>query len=244
MTDYSTQQHFNEEVQKTLAKLAPSAVGLGYLRNAYNFFEPKSYPYNPNQLPGSGPITGQRALPAPGQTSLRGWTMGEGSYRSPNFPFHRDGGAYGNVPQHGRPQGPDDGTYYQGGYFGAGGSYNPTSVDYGDMLPQFAMGYNIPEAMYGMGMAEGGTPCYNCGGMYQDGGSPLYSTQGQTLRNFTNTAAFTPNQGWDPSHIMMPPVGFSSDVFAKGGVVKGGEYEMSEQEIQDLIKKGYKIQYV
>jgi hypothetical protein len=147
-----------------------------------------------------------------------------------------DGGPYGNVPQHGRPQGPDDGTYYQGNYFGAGGSYNPTSIDYGNALPEFAMGYNIPEAMYGMGMAYGGA--------YQDGGSPLYSTQGQTLRNFTNTVAFTPNQGWNPGHVMMPNVGFSSDVFAQGGPVKGGEYDMSEDQIQNLINQGYKIEYV
>ncbi len=38
----------------------------------------------------------------------------------------------------------------------AGGSYNPTSVDYGDTLPQFAMGYDVPTAMYGGGMAYGG----------------------------------------------------------------------------------------
>lgn len=32
--------------------------------------------------------------------------------------------------------------------------------------------------------------------------------------------------------------------YANGGLVKGGEYDMSEQEIQNLIDQGYKIQYI
>lgn len=57
--------------------------------------------------------------------------------------------------------------------------------------------------------------------VYQDGGSPLYSTQGQTLRDFTNTLAHNP-VGWSPAHIMMPPVGFNSDVYAEGGMYDDG----------------------
>jgi len=56
-----------------------------------------------------------------------------------------------------------------------------------------------------MAKLGGNTPCYNCGGMYQDGGSALYSTQGQTLRNFTNTLANS--SGWSPSHTVLPTVG-------------------------------------
>jgi hypothetical protein len=56
--------------------------------------------------------------------------------------IHRDGG--------------ESGTYSNGVYYQAGGSYNPTTVDYGNTLPQFAMGYNVPTAMYGGGMAYGG----------------------------------------------------------------------------------------
>lgn len=114
----------------------------------------------------------------------------------------------------------------------AGGSYNPTSVDYGDTLPEFAMGYDVPTAMYGMGMAyggptysdvtqynhqenvpafdwmgNGGTPCYNCGGMYQDGGSPLYSTQGQALRNFMNTVGYGREGNQSMHNMQFPAVG-------------------------------------
>jgi hypothetical protein len=75
--------------------------------------------------------------------------------------FHKEGGQpyYAHGGMHGDPGVYADGysgTYSNGVYFQAGGSYNPTSVDYGDMLPQFAMGYNIPEAMYGMGMMQHG----------------------------------------------------------------------------------------
>ncbi len=40
------------------------------------------------------------------------------------------GGAYGNVPQHGQPKGPNNGTYYQGNYFAQGGPFIP---EYGDI---------------------------------------------------------------------------------------------------------------
>jgi hypothetical protein len=33
-------------------------------------------------------------------------------------------------------------------------------------------------------------------------------------------------------------------MYDNGGLVKGGEYDMSEEEIQDLIDQGYKIQYI
>ena len=169
------------------------------------------------------------------------------------------GGAYGNVPQHGRPQGPDDGTYYQGSYFDDGGSFIPTYGDSAYSLPQYDMGssfafggsndcppgyvwepkfntcvpINIPspsimEQMVPQGRIPGPhelthdsipmvpstqripnniPPAHerSHAGSYQDGGSTLYSTQGQTLRNFTNTLANS--SGWSPSHTVLPNVG-------------------------------------
>ena len=47
------------------------------------------------------------------------------------------------------------GTYSNGVYYGDGGSFVPEFYEPG-VLPQFAMGYNVPQAMYGMGMAQGG----------------------------------------------------------------------------------------
>jgi hypothetical protein len=38
--------------------------------------------------------------------------------------------------------------------------------------------------------------------------------------------------------------GYIDNQYAQGGLVKGQEYDMSEEQIQDLINKGYKIQYV
>ncbi len=171
----------------TAAKIIAMGAGAGLLGKAYDYFKPRYEPYNPKQLPGAGPIRGQKALP-PSQKALppsspRGWTMGEGSYRSPNFPFHQ-----------------------------AGGSYNPTSVDYGQGLPMFDMGAAFPQAMYGMGMAEGGQ-------------MPQWLAE----RRF----AAAGNQN------MMKDYGY-----AQGGIVKGGEYDMTEDEIQDLINKGYKIEYI
>jgi hypothetical protein len=228
--------------------------------------------------------------------------MKEGTYRSPNYPFHRYGGAYANVPQHGNPGTYSDGysgtssggQYFQSGglfkgfsegmrdgslpglatgilnmsggisniksvndkssslksdisnylagagsnidakaiqdivsKYQAGGSYNPTSVDYGDSLPQFAMGYDVPTAMYGMGMANGGTPCYNCGGMYEDGGSPLYSTQGQSLRNFMNTVAYGRGGNQSMYNVEFPEVG---PMYQEGGMAPEEQAMMAQQQ--------------
>lgn len=37
---------------------------------------------------------------------------------------------------------------------------------------------------------------------------------------------------------------YGGSMYNDGGLVKGGEYDMSEQEIQNLIDQGYKIQYI
>lgn len=89
-----------------------------------------------------------------------------------------------------------------------------------------------PMQMYGGEMRAGGTPCYNCGGMYAGGGDTYY--QGMSYA-----------QGGP--YIPVYNVG-GNNPYMHGGKVKkykkGGEYEMSENEIQDLINKGYKIQYL
>jgi hypothetical protein len=76
-----------------------------------------------------------------------------------------------------------DGTYYQGNFFDEGGTtYIP---EYGSTA------YGLPE--------------YNLGASFQDGGSPLYSTQGQALRNFMNTVAYGRDQSM--YNIEFPEVG-------------------------------------
>ena len=62
------------------------------------------------------------------------------------------------------------------------------------------------------------------GSFYQDGGSPLFSTQGQALRNFMNTVAYTPG-GWMPSHVQLPPV----KTFDEGGMTPQDEAAMVQQ---------------
>lgn len=66
------------------------------------------------------------------------------------------------------------------------------------------------------------------GSFYQDGGSPLYSTQGQSLRNFMNTVAYTPG-GWMPGHVQLPPVGRFDD----GGMApQGGQPDPQAAMVQ------------
>lgn len=263
--------------------------------------------------------------------------------------------------EEGGEQTPYSDTYSNGVYYANGGAFIP---DYGMMAAGQLPEYGYGKAMYGMGMAEGG-PTYSDMTQYnhqgyvpafdwmQDGGSPLYSTQGQTLRNYNNTAAA--GSGWYGRTAVLPNVGPNNrgngsrtlaglpnlghgltiprnfedggqqmqDMYARGGqkssgakdqqilqgvaqmlqqgvkpeevlqelvqakipqkkavaiiqnvmqqmggaaqqqaapaqqmmdesqmasyggsYAKGGEYDMSEDEIQDLINKGYKIEYV
>lgn len=103
---------------------------------------------------------------------------------------------------------------YGGGMYAYpdGGSYNPASVNYGPGLPVFETGVALPEAMYGLGMAEGGQ-------------MPQWLAE----RRFKAAGK---------EHLM------SKYGYDDGGLVKGGEYDMSEEQIQDLINKGYKIEYI
>jgi hypothetical protein len=131
----------------------------------------------------------------------------------------------------------------------AGGAYNPTSVDYSQGLPHFDVGATMPQAMYGMGMAyggptysdvtqynhqqhvpafdwmgNGGTPCYNCGGMYDQGG--MYP-DGRAIVN----------RGPYEGRALV-------NAYAQGGLVKGSVHDMSHDQIQDLINQGYNIEYL
>lgn len=159
-------------------------------------------------------------------------------------PCYNCGGRYKRGGQTLHPGG--DGTYYQGTYFDDGGTFVP---DYGaavyGQLPQYELG----KAMYGSGAMELGGPTYSKVTQYnhqgivpafdwmQDGGSPLYSTQGQALRNFMNTVGYTPG-GWMPNHIELPPVGKYDD----GGMAPGQQQGQSFDPQQVMQVAAQKLQ--
>jgi hypothetical protein len=103
-------------------------------------------------------------------------------------------------------------------------------------------------------MRRGGTPCYKCGGKYKNGGS--YSGTYSNGVYYANGGPYVPTYGdimnaqfgQDGAGELIPPGSPSTTpAFKYGGsrqYKKGGEYEMTQNEIQDLINKGYKIQYV
>jgi len=78
-----------------------------------------------------------------------------------------------------------NGTYYQGNFFDEGGT---------TYVPEY-------------GSAAYGLPEYNLGASFQDGGSPLYSTQGQALRNFMNTVAYGRDGNQSMYNVQFPEVG-------------------------------------
>ena len=71
----------------------------------------------------------------------------------------------------------------------------------------------LPQYMYGMGMAEGGEK------MPQWLAERRFAAAGNTGK-------------------------MSQYGYANGGLVKGSVHDMSEDQIQDLINQGYKIEYV
>lgn len=125
-----------------------------------------------------------------------------------------------------------DGTYYQGNYFDNGGTFIP---DYG-----MVGSGELPEYQQGRTMKFGG-PSYSKHTGYphqeyvpaldwmQDGGSPLVTTQGQPLRNFMNTVAYTPG-GWKPNKYQLPPVGPRR--YDDGGMSPDQAAMMAQQEQQ------------
>ena len=105
-----------------------------------------------------------------------------------------------------------------------------------------------PMQMYGGGMKNGGTPCYNCGGMYEDGGAYANVPQhGQPQGPDDGTYYQGNYMAYGGPYIPLYSGGGDNN-YGRGGAVKkykkGGEYDMSHQEAQDLIKQGYKIQYI
>jgi hypothetical protein len=78
--------------------------------------------------------------------------------------------------------------------------------------------------VYEYGYAMGGTPCYNCGGMYDQGG--MYP-DGRAIVN----------RGPYEGRALV-------NAYAQGGLVKGSVHDISEQDVQHLINQGYKIQYL
>lgn len=122
---------------------------------------------------------------------------------------------------------------------------------------------NFLKNKYGI-KKSGGEPCYECGGMYKDGGD--YSGTYYQGTYFGPGGSFVP-EFYSPQYglpEMMYGMGMAlggptySDVtaynhqkyvpafdwMADGGLVEGGEYDMNENDVQDLINKGYKIEYL
>jgi hypothetical protein len=114
-------------------------------------------------------------------------------------------------------------------------------------------------------MRKGGTPCYECGGKMADGGQ-AYSGTYMNGTYFQAGGTYVPtyaDMAYNPYGVMFADGGsFNNDGFKAlppqvqarimgaskkmvGGDLKvGGEYEMSQAEIDDLIRKGYKVKYV
>jgi hypothetical protein len=133
-----------------------------------------------------------------------------------------------------------------------GGSVGVDSYGY---VPDYGMAYGgTPNAMYGMGMAQGGS---------------IYK-EGRDLRDYTRTAAYTPG-GWSGYPVDLPPVGWGTASYAAGGqmpqwlaqrrfaaagnedkmadygyddggVVVGQEMYATPEQLQKLKKGGYQFE--
>lgn len=109
-------------------------------------------------------------------------------------------------------------------------------------------------------MRTGGTPCYMCGGKYATGGNTesgtysagvYYGRGGAYLPDYSQMAmgGSFDNPGFKalPAAIQAKIMKASGKAMHGGSLSsyqKGGEYELNQQEIDNLIKQGYKIQYV
>ncbi len=114
-------------------------------------------------------------------------------------------------------------------------------------------------------MRMGGAPCYQCGGKMKKGGSAYsgtysagvyYEGGGSYVPTYADMAynpygvMFADGGSFDnPGFRALPPqvqakIMSSSKKMVGGDLKVGGEYEMSQAEVDDLIKKGYKIKYV
>jgi hypothetical protein len=97
------------------------------------------------------------------------------------------------------------------------------------------------------GMKLGGkAPCYKCGGKYKKGGDTYSGTYSAGVY-YKGGGAYMPDYAeyaYGGNYPMYVEGGESRKYGSTPKYKKGGEYEMSQEEIQDLINKGYKIQYV
>lgn len=174
------------------------------------------------------------------------------------------GGAYANVPQHGRPgtYGGYSGTSSAGQYFAQGGPFIP---EYGNSAwnTEYATGGETLGNQLIMQVAQ----------LLQQGVKPEVVLQQLVQAKIPQKKAIKiiqtvmeklqgAQQGVQqaaPQEQMMAYGGPYMELsnrgnttnFAYGGATantkkykKGGEYEMSHQDVQDLINKGYKIQYL
>jgi hypothetical protein len=114
-------------------------------------------------------------------------------------------------------------------------------------------------------MRMGGAPCYNCGGrMMADGGDYSGTYSAGTGAYYRGGGAYVPTYAQaaygggmyenggafdNPGFRALPPQVQSKIMGASkkmvGGDLKvGGEYNMTQAEVDDLIRKGYKVKYV
>ena len=113
-------------------------------------------------------------------------------------------------------------------------------------------------------MRMGGKPCYGCGGKMAYGGPtknnstysagvsyasggyvPLYADSAYNPAVMFEAGGSFDNPGFRALPEFVQQKIMSSSKKMVGGDLKvGGEYEMSEEEIKKLKKKGYKIQYL
>ena len=111
------------------------------------------------------------------------------------------------------------------------------------------------DAMYQM--MKGGQPCYECGGkVYKQGGIYINPANKGKFTESANRAGMGVQEF--ARHVLANKEDYSSTQvkranfahvfggrnYQDGGYVMGEEYEMSDEEIQDLINKGYKVEYV
>ena len=107
-------------------------------------------------------------------------------------------------------------------------------------------------------MMKGGMPCYACGGQkYAKGGiyikpenkgkfTAKANAAGMGVQEFARKVLGAPEGKYSASTRRQANFAhvFGGRNYQMGGYIIDNEYELSDQEIQDLINKGYKLEYV